>query len=338
MRRHCRTPSFRSPVRNLGFDGIVTINRRPKLTILITGHSGFIGQALVLSLASRDLRLVGRRVLDHQTNVFFKKELTSTENYTDSLAGVLTVIHTAARAHIMEDESTDPLTEYRKVNVDGTLNLARQAADAGVKRFIFISSIKVNGEQTQAGFRFNATDIPEPEDPYGVSKFEAEQVLLTLAQNTQMEVVIIRSPLVYGPGVKGNFANMINVVKKGIPLPLGAIHNRRSLVALDNLVDLIVTCIDHPLAANQVFLAADGQDLSTTELLKGLAKAMGQPSRLIPVPCCLLTLGANMLGKKTIAQKILGSLQVDISKAQDSLGWNPPLSVEEGLKRCFVHK
>ena len=203
----------------------------------------------------------------------------------------------------LKDEVADPLAEYRRVNVDGTLNFARQAVAAGVKRFIFISSIKVNGEQTALGQPFTADDTPAPDDAYGISKLEAELGLQQLASETGLEVVIIRPPLVYGPGVKGNFASMIKLVSKGLPLPLGAINNQRSLVALDNLVDLIITCIDHPAAANQVFLAGDGQDLSTTELLKGVAQVMGVPSRLIPVPASLLLLGATLLGKKAMALK-----------------------------------
>jgi nucleoside-diphosphate-sugar epimerase len=260
---------------------------------------------------------------------------TGDTDWSTALTNQQVVIHAAARAHIMKDEVADPLAEYRRVNVDGTLNLARQAAAAGVKRFIFISSIKVNGEQTPLGQPFTADDTPAPEDAYGMSKWEAEQGLQQLASETGMEVVIIRPPLVYGPGVKGNFASMTKLVAKGLPLPLGAIHNQRSLVALDNLVDLIITCIDHPAAANQVFLAGDGQDLSTTELLRAVARAMGKPSRLIPVPSSLLMLGATLLGKKAVAQRLLGSLQVDIAKARNLLGWEPPVSVEEGLKRCF---
>jgi nucleoside-diphosphate-sugar epimerase len=253
-------------------------------------------------------------------------------DWAEALANEQVVIHTAARAHIMKDEVPDPLAEYRKVNLEGTLNLARQAAQAGVKRFIFISSIKVNGEQTPLGKPFTPEDTPAPEDPYGISKYEAEQGLQQLAQETGMEVVIIRPPLVYGPGVKGNFASMVRLVEKGIPLPLGAIHNKRSLVALDNLVDLIITCIDHPAAANQVFLAGDGEDLSTTELLRGVANAMGKPARLIPVPAGVLMLGATVLGKKAMAQRLLGSLQVDISKAREVLGWEPVVSVETALE------
>jgi nucleoside-diphosphate-sugar epimerase len=256
-------------------------------------------------------------------------------DWSAALHGQTTVIHTAARAHVMNDKSEDPVQEFRQVNVDGTLKLARQAADAGIQRFVFVSSIKANGEQTALGQPFTPEDQPAPEDPYGLSKLEAEQGLRELASETGMEVVIIRPPLVYGPGVKGNFASMIKLVEKGLPLPLGAIRNKRSLVVLDNLVDLIITCIDHPAAANQVFLAGDGEDLSTTELLQGVAKAMGKPSRLVPVPAGLLMFGATMLGKKAMAQRLLGSLQVDISKARNLLGWQPPMSVEEGLKRCF---
>jgi nucleoside-diphosphate-sugar epimerase len=263
------------------------------------------------------------------------REVDGLTAWADLLLGQDVVIHTAARAHVMEDEVADALAEYRRVNVDGTLNLARQAAAAGVKRFIFISSIKVNGEQTPLGQPFTADDTPAPEDAYGISKWEAEQGLLQLASETDMEVVIIRPPLVYGPGVKGNFANMIKLVSKGLPLPLGAIHNQRSLVALDNLVDLIVTCIDHPAAANQVFLAGDGQDLSTTRLLRCVARALGKPSRLIPVPASFLKLAAALLGKKAVAQRLLGSLQLDISKARHLLGWTPPITVEEGFRRCF---
>lgn len=235
----------------------------------------------------------------------------------------------------MKDELADPLSEYRRVNVEGTLNLARQAAAAGIRRFIYISSIKVNGESTPLGKPFVSSTAPAPEDPYGLSKLEAERGLIELVARTGMEVVVIRPPLIYGPGVKGNFASMIKLVEKGLPLPLGAIHNKRSLVGIDNLVDLIIRCIDHPAAANQVFLAGDGEDISTTELLRGVGRAMGKPARLIPVPAGLLQFGATLLGRKAMAQRLLGSLQVDISKTRDLLDWKPPYTVEEGLRRCF---
>jgi len=243
------------------------------------------------------------------------------------------VIHAAARAHIMKEDLADPVVEYRQVNVDGTVNLARQAAEAGVRRFIFISSIGVNGNINIKPF--TEDDTPKPADPYAQSKLEAEQGLWEIQHETGMELVVIRPPLVYGPNAPGNFGSLTRWIDKGVPLPLGAIQNQRSLVALDNLVDLITTCIDHPAAANQVFLAGDGQDLSTTELLRSVARAAGKPSRLIPIPSSLLMLAATLLGKKAVAQRLLGSLQVDISKARDLLEWEPPISVEEGLRRCF---
>lgn len=307
--------------------------------IILTGANGFVGSCLFSQLEQLSVfqviglcRRLPQGVINsglHAVGNLQQADLTAL------LVGVDVLIHVAARAHIMRDEVGDPLAEYRRVNVDGTLNLARQASAAGVKRFIFISSIKVNGEATVEGMPFTAGNEASPEDPYGLSKLEAEQGLMQLAPETGMEVVIIRPPLVYGPGVKGNFASMIKLVEKGLPLPLGCIHNQRSLVGIDNLVDLIIRCIDHPAAANQVFLAGDGEDLSTTELLRGVARAMGKPARLIPVPAGMLRLGATMLGKKSMAQRLLGSLQVDISKTRELLDWKPPYTVEEGLRRCF---
>ena len=309
------------------------------VNILVTGATGLVGKALLARLVNFEsykvtAALRNARNFDCCTaNVV--GDLTGFTDWSAALANQHTVIHAAARTHIMKDEIADALTEYRRVNVDGTLNLARQAAEAGVKRFIFISSIKVNGERTKPGQPFTADRVPEPEDAYGVSKWEAEQCLQRLSAETGMAVVIIRPPLIYGPGVKGNFASMIKLVEKGLPLPLGSVCNKRSFVAVDNLVDLIITCIEHPAAANQVFLAGDGYDLSTTELLRGVAEAMCKPARLVPVPPSLLKLIVSLLGKKAIANRLLGSLQVDISKAEKLLDWRPPLSVEEGLKRCF---
>ena len=306
--------------------------------ILITGVSGFVGGRLadcIIDSCVYGVTGVSRTALSKSYPVFEIPSFFDLPAVDALFDGVSVVVHAAARVHVMSDTESDPLQAFREVNVEGALNFARQAAAAGVKRFIFISSIKVNGEQTRLGQPFFSHDGPLPEDFYGISKHEAEQGLRELAAETGMEVVIIRPPLVYGPDVKGNFANMIKLVGKGLPLPLGAVHNKRSLVALDNLVDLIIVCIDHLAAANQVFLAGDGQDLSTTELLQGVAKAMGKPSRLVPVPAELLMFGATVLGKKAMAQRLLGSLQVDISKARNLLGWQPPLSVEEGLKRCF---
>ena len=308
------------------------------MRVLLSGASGFVGGRLFSALKQNSgIQVVG---LCRQLQCGSDSGLHAVGDLLEAdLSALLTdmqvFVHTAARAHIMRDEVADPLAEYRRVNVDGTMNLARQAAAAGVKRFIFISSIKVNGESTSVGDAFQANDKPAPEDAYGLSKLEAEQDLMQLAAETGMEVVIIRPPLVYGPGVKGNFASMIKLVEKGLPLPLGAIHNKRSLVGIDNLVDLIIRCIDHPAAANQVFLAGDGEDLSTTELLRGVGKAMGKPARLLSVPAGLLQFGATLLGKKAMAQRLLGSLQVDISKTCELLDWKPPYTVEEGLKRCF---
>jgi nucleoside-diphosphate-sugar epimerase len=309
--------------------------------VLLTGATGFVGSALqqlLLADGQYDLTIAVRSALNTPSAVRTVQvaDLTAETDWADALQGVDLVIHAAARAHIMRDEVADPLAEYRKVNVDGTLSLARQAAAAGVKRFVFVSSIKVNGERTALNQPFFADDQPAPEDAYGLSKLEAEQGLWEIAKETDLEVVIIRPPLVYGPNVKGNFASMNMLVAKGLPLPLGAIHNKRSLVALDNLIDLIVTCLAHPAAANQVFLAGDGEDLSTSDLLRGVAQAMGKPARLLPIPAGLLQLGATMLGKKAMAQRLLGSLQVDISKNRELLGWQPLLTVAQGLACCFV--
>lgn len=254
-------------------------------------------------------------------------------DWPEMLRGTQCVVHLAARVHLMQDMASDPLAEYRRINVEKTLSLARMAHGAGVRRFIFLSSVKVNGEQTQPGKPFRADDIPAPQDPYGISKMEAEIGLRAIAQETGLEVVIIRPPLVYGPGVKANFASMVKWVRRGVPLPLGAIHNQRSLVALDNLVDLIITCTRHPAAANQTFMVSDGEDVSTSELLRGVAKALGKSACLLPVPQALLEWGAAMLGKRAVAQRLFSSLQVDISTTRHILGWTPPVSLEQGLKQ-----
>lgn len=272
-------------------------------------------------------------VLNGRVHKAVVPDLTEQVNWEQVVAGQDVIIHSAARVHVMNDLSANPLAEFRTVNVDGTLNLAQQAAAAGVKRFVFISSIKVNGEGTLRGNPYTAFDTPAPEDPYGISKMEAEQGLRLIADETGMEVVIIRPVLVYGPGVKANFLSMMRWVHKGIPLPLGAINNSRSLVSLDNLADLIVTCIDHPAAANQTFLVSDGEDLSTTELLRRVGAALGKPARLLPVPPKLLDFGASLFGKKAVAQRLLGSLQVDISHTCSTLGWKPPVTVDEALAK-----
>jgi nucleoside-diphosphate-sugar epimerase len=232
----------------------------------------------------------------------------------------------------MDDFASDPLSEFCKVNVEGTANLAQQAADAGVKRFIFISSIKVNGESTETGQRFTPDDLPAPADAYGISKHEAEVRLRSVAQNSNMQIVIIRPALVYGPQVRANFLSMMRWINTGMPLPLGAIHNQRTLTGLGNLVDLIVTCARHPAAANQVFLAADDEDLSTTDLLRRTGAALGRRARLFPIPAAMIQLGAALIGRRHIAMRLCENLQVDISKTKTLLSWKPPLSLDEGLR------
>jgi nucleoside-diphosphate-sugar epimerase len=306
--------------------------------VLVTGASGFVGSALCRALIGRCQVRGAVRKPGESSSLdgieLVPGSLSADFDWTDALVGVSVVVHCAARVHVMYEESSDPLAEFRRVNVDGTLRLAKQAAAAGVKRFVFLSSIKVNGEQTQFGEPFTADQQPNPGDPYGVSKMEAEEGLNALRRKTGMEVVIIRPPLVYGPGVKANFLTMMHWLRRGIPLPLGAVTgNKRSLVALDNLVDLIILCLEHPAAANQTFLVSDGESLSTAALLRRMGSVLGRPARLIPVPLSLLKLGATLLGKPEVAQRLCGSLEVDISKARELLDWVPPISVDEGLRR-----
>lgn len=309
--------------------------------ILVTGATGFVGRALCDRLQGQDLLRITVRTPIAGTwaeqHDVVQAALEPAQDWRPALEGITTVVHCAARVHVMNDDAVDPLSEFRRINVDGTLRLASQAAEAGVRRFVFISSIKVNGESTAPGRPFTALQAPAPIDPYGVSKWEAEQRLRTLSAETGMEVVIIRPVLVYGPGVKANFLNMMKWLYKGVPLPLGAIHNKRSLVALDNLVDLIVSCIDHPQAANQTFLVSDGEDLSTTELLQRMSQALGKRPRLLPVPAWMLETAAKVLGKRSIAQRLCGSLQVDIAHTRERLGWTPPVSVDAALRKTAQH-
>ena len=312
------------------------------MRILVTGSSGFIGKKTVDRLAavpSFQITAVSRSKHSFfQENVcsLDKGELLADAYWDEILSGVEVVIHLAARVHVMHDKKIDSLTAFRAVNLYGTMNLARQAAAAGVKRFVFISSVKVNGDSSLRERPFTEVDSPNPQDAYGLSKYDAEQGLCKLSADTGMEVVIIRPPLVYGPGVKANFATLIYAVQRGWPLPLGVAHNQRSLVALDNLVDFIVTCITQPQAANQTFFVSDGQDLSTTELVRGLAQAAGVPARLLPIPVWALLAGSSLLGKDDLVKRLCGNLQVDISKAQSLLGWVPPVSLEEGLSRAMA--
>ncbi len=307
------------------------------MKILVTGSTGFMARTLLARLSDTDGLDV--TTLSRKSDCWPEavtcpaQHLFATADFMDLLDGVNVVVHTAARAHILKEDATDPLAEYRKVNVDYTLNVARQAAASGVNRFIFISSIGVHGITGEAPF--TPTDKVSPEEPYSVSKWEAEQGLVELCKSTSMELVIIRPPLMYGPDAPGNFGRLVRWVSSGMPLPLGAIDNKRSLISLDNLADLIIACLDHPAAAGKVLLAADGEDVSTTELLRRVANAMGKPARLIPIPESVLKAGAIALGKGTMAKRLLGSLQVDISNTKELLGWTPPYSLDEGLRRCF---
>lgn len=247
------------------------------------------------------------------------------------MQGIDVVVHLAARAHIMKDEVTESITEYRRVNTDGALNLARQSASAGVKRFIFISSIKVNGETTSGASAFTEQHSPLTQDAYGISKKEAEDGLREIALETAMEVVIIRPPLVYGANVKANFLNLMKLTDTKIPLPFSMIKNMRSMVYVENLVDFIITCIEHPRAANQTYLISDGTDLSLPVLIKTIRSSLGRPERLFPIPkFCFCFVGA-VIRKSSIVDRLIGDLQVDSSKAVKTLSWKPPYTFQQGI-------
>lgn len=305
--------------------------------VLVTGANGFIGQAVCSELPYWGFSVLGavRKLKSPISNTARYIELGEADEYTDwsgTLKGVDSVVHLAARVHIMKDFAIDPLAEYRRVNVAMTMNLAHQAAAAGVRRFIFVSSIKVNGERTPIGQPFTAEDLPHPEDSYGISKLEAERELLKLAEETGLAVVIIRPPLVYGPGVKANFQTMVRWVAKGIPLPFGVLNNRRSLVALDNLTSFIVTCLHHPAAANQTFLVSDGDDLTVKELMQLIAKNFGQNLTLITIPKPILKIAAYVFGKVDYQNRLFNSLQLDIHKNCYLLGWVPPIAPNNAIR------
>jgi UDP-glucose 4-epimerase len=308
------------------------------MKVLVTGATGFIGTTLVKRMIADDrldVRTALRRLPEASTTHVEEVQvgdIHGATNWQAALAGVESVVHLAARVHIMQDSSHDPLEEFRRVNVDGTLNLARQAAASGSVRFVYLSSIKVNGEEGS----YVETDPPRPEDAYGTSKYEAEIGLRSIAEQTGMGVVIIRTPIVYGPGVKANFQRLMRSIARGTPLPLGRVDNRRSMAGVDNLADFIVTCLLHPAAANETFFVSDGEDLSTSELVRRLARAMGRRPRLVPVPPPLIMMAATLVGKRAVAHRLLASLQVDTSKARRVLGWTPPISVDEGLRRTVA--
>lgn len=302
------------------------------LNILITGANGFIGRNLTKVLNEHHhLNVVGlsRQMKDGYIQ---SPNLTQRADWGECLQSVDVVIHLAGLAHVTA-QATKSLERFRSVNTEGTLNFANQCVKAGVRRFISLSSIGVNGVESSVPFKFD--DDVNPTEPYAISKYESEISLKDLAIKTKMEVVIIRPPLVYGHDAPGNFGKLLNLVAKNIPLPLGAIHNKRSLVGVDNLADLILTCIDHPRAANQTFLVSDDYDVSTSQLLKRMVVESGHKSRLLPIPVSLLESIASVFGKKTIINRICHDLQVDISHTKSLLSWKPPVSFDEGIRRCF---
>ena len=313
------------------------------MNVLLTGSTGFVGHALALKIRSTpSLRLTiavraplsGPEPVQHHV----VGDISAGTDWSLAADGQDTVIHAAARTNTKVESDIDPLTTLRSVNVGGTMSLAKQAAAAGVKRFIFISSIHVNGGETKEQ-PFTADDVAAPHSIYAVSKHEAEMGLQALARETGMEVVIIRPPIVYGANAPGNFGALMRWVARGRPLPLGAVTaNRRSLVGLDNLVDLVLTCINHPKAANQTFLVSDNNDLSTSDLLRRIGKALDRSAHLLPVPVSLMNIALRLLGKRSTAQSLLGSLQVDITKTRNLLGWTPPVSVDEGLRRAVAQR
>jgi nucleoside-diphosphate-sugar epimerase len=304
------------------------------MKVLVTGANGFIGTHLCAYLAARDIpcRRAIRRPDGQGGDTATVGDIDGFTDWSQALAGITVVVHLAARVHVLHEEARDPLAEFRRVNAEGTARLARQAAAAGVRRFILLSTIKVNGEETFAR-PFAPDDLPVPADPYGISKLEAEEMLGRIARETGMEAVILRPPLVYGRGVGGNFARLVRLVRQGWYLPLGSVRNRRSLIGVENLCSLISLCLAHPAAANRVLLVSDGRDLSTPELIRGIAQACGVPPRLLPFPPPLLHLLARFCGREREIRRLTGSLQLDSSQTCSLLDWHPPVSLEEGLRQ-----
>ena len=307
------------------------------MKILITGSTGFVASALREKLVDHEVVMTVRNRNGFLTEKnIFDKNISREEDFLDCLDGVDVVVHAAARVHQMRDRSLDPLADFMEVNCHGTLNLARQAIVAKVKRFIYISSIKVNGENTGEKAHFRFDDAHNGIDPYGISKSEAEKGLLQLAGQNNIEITIIRPPLIYGPGVKANFRSLIKLASLNLPLPLGSINNKRSFVAMDNLVSLIIKCLDHPSAANQVFLVSDDEDVSTSQLIEIITAAHGKTSSLFSVNLDLLKMIAKIIGKKDAFGRLTNNLQVDIEHTKNTLDWKPIMTITEAIKQCVV--
>jgi nucleoside-diphosphate-sugar epimerase len=304
--------------------------------VLITGATGFVGKEMRHQLRIQGIPCVEAVRYKINPDQFEMGNLNEKTNWTTALSGCDVVVHLAARVHMMQDKVGDPLGAYREVNVDATMALAEQSASLGIRRFIFVSSVKVNGEAT-TDKAFTAHDVPAPLDPYGQSKMEAEYALQKLGQKTGMEIVIVRPPLVYGPGVRANFLRLMQLVRLGIPLPLGNIHNCRSMVALDNLVNLLMVCIEHPNAAGQILMVSDDEDMSTSALIKVLAQAMNKKIILLPIPSTLIRVGSRLIGKVNAADRLLGSLQVDIRHTKKTLNWTPAISSVVGIQKTVSH-
>ena len=307
-----------------------------KMKFLVTGANGFVGQSLCAELVRQghEVRAAVRQKSPLLTDVepIIVGDINEETVWQNALQGVDGVIHLAARVHVMKDTVADPLAEFRRINTKGTEHLARCAVDNGVKRMVYVSSIKVNGEATLADLKFSETDRPAPQDPYGISKWEAEQALRSVADETGLEAVIVRSPLVYGPNVKGNFVQMLNVLAKGFPLPLASINNRRSLVFVGNLANALITCATHPAAVGQTYLVCDDDEISTPDLLRQLAKGMGVSAHLLPCPPVILQLIGHLTGKTQQLERLLGSLRIDGDKMRNDLNWKPPYSLPQGLQ------
>lgn len=306
------------------------------MKILVTGANGFIGRALCEYLTANRYDVLP--VVRHTSNIpneYILNDFDKT-SWNKALDGCDSVVHLAGLAHIMDKQNANNShNAFHSANVSFTKMLADNAVAAGVRRFIFISTVKVNGEYTEPGISFSSNDLPNPKanDEYAISKLKAEQSLQKIAKETGLELVIIRPPLVYGPGVKGNFLSLLKMLDRGLPLPFGAIHNQRSLVGLNNLIDLIITCLNHPAANNQIFFVSDNEDLSTTVLLKRMGKALNKPSRLIPISSNIFKIGLNIIGKKNLSQRLLENLQIDTHQTKELLNWSPPSSVDDELQR-----